>query len=177
MRFTFQNSRSQRGMGLIGMLLSLVIGGSLVAGSIVYYQQAQDSAALDKNIQDITAIIGTAQKTYGSIAYSGLTTAAAINSRVIPSTLASNSTTAANQWGGAVTLVDNSATTAGTALLSYASVNPAQCQAIVSATHLAARRVQVGGTDVKPLDGNLNLATLTTQCQTAATIAWTIART
>lgn len=169
--------KKQAGFSFVGVLLSLVIGTVALGIVINQYQSAEEAQNLQKNIASITQIIGTAKSTYGSVAYVGLTTPVAINARVIPTTLATNSTTAANEWGGAVTLVDNGAVTAATALLTWVNVPTSACQAMVSSTQGLARRVTVGGSDVKPLDGALVLSTLSTQCQAPATIAWTIART
>ena len=49
---------------------------------------------------------------------------------------------------------------------------------IVNGTHGMARQVQVDTTDVKPLDGTVQLGALTTQCtgRDTVTIAWTIGR-
>jgi hypothetical protein len=98
---------------------------------------------------------------------------------VIPPSTHVTATTANNKYSGAITLVDNSLTTPGTALLTYANVPAEECSGIVNGTQSLARQMAVAGTEVKPLDGQINLATLNTQCISAANVAitWTISRT
>lgn len=178
-----RHMRYQRGNALLYTMLALVVGGIGLAVGISQYQDAERSTSVQSTVGEINAIIGGAKQNFGQYNYTGLTTAAAVGSQIIPRTMApaQNATTANNKFGGLVTLVDNNANTPGTALLTYQAIPSDVCTNIVNGTQGLARRVQVGNTDVKPLDGVVAIAALATQCNAAgaggATIAWTIGRT
>ena len=171
--------RQQKGNALLFALLGLVIAGIVVAIGISQYQESEKSASVQDTVGQVNQIIGKVKENFGQYAYNGLTTAIAVGGNVIPSTLAISSTTAAAKFGGAIDLVDNNSTTPSTSLLTYATVPSDMCVAIVNGTQALSRRVQVAGTDVKPLDGTINPATLTSQCisSTAVAVAWTVGRT
>ena len=98
-----------------------------------------------------------------------MTTAVAVGSRVIPDSRAdSGGRTATNGYGGAITLVDNSTRTAGTAVLSYADVPAAQCARIVAGLRPLVREIGVQGRAVTRPDGTIDAARLDTQCASAA---------
>jgi hypothetical protein len=173
-------ARRQRGNALVFSMLSLVIGGIVLALGIGYYQTSQANAQVQSTVSEVTAIIGSAQQNYGQYGYNGLTTAVAVGSRVIPETRAdAGGKTATNAYSGTITLVDNSATTPNTARLSYANVPASQCSQIIHGAQSLARQVAVAATDVKPLDGPVDIAKVTTQCiaSPAATIDFIFGRT
>jgi type II secretory pathway pseudopilin PulG len=164
--------RRQRGNALVFSMLGLVIGGIVLALGINYYQTSQANAQVQSTVSEITAIIGGAQQNYGQYGYNGLTTAVAVGSRVIPETRAdAGGKTATNSYSGAITLVDNSSTTPNTARLSYANVPASQCSQIINGAQILARQVSVGATDVKSLDGAVDIAKVTTQCTAAAAVS------
>jgi hypothetical protein len=148
-----------------------VIGGIVLALGVGYYQGAQANAQVQGTISEVSAIIGGAQQNYGQYGYNGLTTAVAVGSRVIPESRAdSGGTSATNSYSGPITLVDNSAATPDTARLTYANVPTAQCSQVVNGAQSLARQVAVGATDVKPLDGSVDIAKVNTQCTAAANV-------
>lgn len=164
--------RRQRGNALVFSMLGLVIGGIVLALGISYYQSSQANAQVQGTISEISAIIGGAQQNYGQYGYSGLTTAIAVGSRVIPETRAdTGGATATNSYSGAITLVDNSADTPSTAKLTYANVPATQCTQLINGAQSLARRVAIGATDVKPLDGTIDVTRLNTQCTSATSVA------
>jgi hypothetical protein len=164
--------RRQHGNALVFSMLGLVIGGIVLALGISYYQNAQTNAQVQGTISEISAIIGGAQQNYGQYGYAGLTTAVAVGSRVIPDTRAdAGGATATNSYSGAISLVDNSATTPSTAKLTYANVPAAQCTQLVNGAQSLARRVTIGTTDVKPLDGAIDVARVNAQCTSAGNVA------
>jgi len=163
--------RHQQGNALIFSMLGLVVGGIVLAMGIGYYQSSQSSAQVQSTIGEVSGIIGAAQQNYGQYGYSGLNTAIAVGSRVIPETRAdSNGRSAKNSYSGAITLVDNSAAVADTAKLSYANVPSAQCAQIINGAQSLARQVVVAATDVKAIDSSVDLAKLNTQCTSASTV-------
>ena len=164
--------RRQRGNALVFSMLALVIGGIVLALGVNYYQSSQANAQVQSTIGEIGAIIGSAQQNYGQYGYTGLTTAIAVGSRVIPETRAdSNGRTARNSYSGAITLVDNSSATADTAALTYANVPAAQCTQIINGAQSMARQIMVGSTEVKPLDAAIDVAKLNQQCIAAANVS------
>jgi type II secretory pathway pseudopilin PulG len=164
--------RRQRGNALVFSMLGLVIGGIVLALGISYYQTAQSNAQVQSTVSEVTAIIGGAQQNYGQYGYNGLTTAVAVGSRVIPETRADSSGKAAtNSYSGAISLVDNSADTPDTAKLTYANVPAAQCSQIINGAQSLARQITVGSTDVKGIDGIIDIAKVTTQCTAASTVS------
>src|ERR1700749_1476057 len=160
--------RRQRGNALVFSMLGLVIGGIVLALGIGYYQNSQANAQVQGTISEISAIIGGAQQNYGQYSYSGLTTAVAVGSRVIPQTRAdAGGTTATNSYSGAITLVDNSPATPSTAKLSSANVPTSQCTQLINGAQSLARRITVGTTYVKPLDGTIDVVSVNAQCTSA----------
>ena len=161
----------QRGNALVFSMLGLVIGGIVLALGIGYYQSSQSNAQVQGTISEISAIIGGTQQNYGQYGYNGLTTAVAVGSRVIPDTRADvGGATATNSYSGAITLVDNSATTPSTAKLSYANVPAAQCTQLINGAQSLARRVTIGTADVKPLDCAIDIVRVNTQCTSATNV-------
>lgn len=173
------NARNQRGNGLAFSLLGLVVGALVLGAGVKLYQQAERSASIQDVTSEAIAVIGSAKATFGQYQYIGLTTAMAVGGAIIPRARAISSTAANDKFSGAITIVDNNATTQGTALLTYASIPEDQCTAIVIGSESLARGVRVGGVDVKVLDGTLSQATLTAQCISAngVSISWVLGST
>jgi hypothetical protein len=168
--------RKFQGGWILGALLALVLAAAVTAVMFGHWTGSDGQARISKNTAHVTSIIAQARSSYSSMGFNGLTTQVAIGGNVIPAALQTSTTTAANEWSGAVTLVDNSATTAKTGLLTWASVPSADYVVMVQRTQSQARRIDVAGTAVKSLDGTLNMTTLNTQCMSSAqvSIAWTI---
>jgi hypothetical protein len=155
----------QRGNALVFSMLSLVIGGIVLALGIGYYQSSQANAQVQGTISEVSVIIGGAQQNYGQYGYNGLTTAVAVGSRVIPDTRAdAGGTSATNSYSGAITLVDNSTNTPSTAKLTYANVPASQCTQLVNGAQALARQITIGSADVKPLDGSIDIVRVNAQC-------------
>lgn len=169
----------QRGNALVWFMLAAVLGGVSIAAGLDMYQSGERSASIQQISSEVTTIIGDTQATFGQYGYSGLTTNIAVGAGVIPRGRAvSNLTAAVNKFGGAITLVDNSASISQTANLSYSSVPAELCMQIVTGTERLARSVLVGTTVVKPLNGALSASTLNAQCNagTVAQISWIVGR-
>jgi hypothetical protein len=169
----------QRGNALVWFMLAAVLGGVGIVAGVDMYQSGERSATVQQVANEVTAIIGDAQATFGQYGYAGLTTPIAVGAGVIPRSRATLGLTAGlNKFGGAITLVDNSASMNQTASLSYAGVPAELCMQIVTSTERMARSVQVSGTVVKAVNGTLSAATLNTTCNagTVANISWIIGR-
>ena len=177
MKLIVKSSLKQLGNALLFTLLALVLGGIGLTVGVQQYQEAERATSVQAIVGEVNSIIGAARQNFGQYNYSGLTTASAVGSQVIPPYLSTDGTTANHRLNGAITLIAGTAT-AATAVLSYAGVPSALCMNIINGTHGMARQVQVDTTDVKPLDGTVQLGALTTQCTggDTVTIAWTIGR-
>ena len=180
MKLIEKSAPKQRGNALLFTLLALVLGGIGLTVGVQQYQEAERATTVQAIVVEVNSIIAAAKQNFGQYNYAGLDTAAAIASQVIPASLVTTngtSITATHRLNGAITLAEGTATP-GTAVLSYSFVPSEFCMAIINGTHGMARQVQVGGVDVKPLDGTVQLAALTTQCAANATafIEWTIGR-
>ena len=148
---------------------SLVVAAAMLTLGLGYYRCSRVNAEVQGTISEVSLIIGGARQDYGQYGYSGVTTAVAVGARVIPETRADGSgATATNGYGGAITLVDNSAKTAGTAILSYADVPAAQCAQIVDAVRPLTREIAVQGETVTRPDGRLAPARLRALCAAAS---------
>ena len=176
MKVIGQRSPKQRGNALLFTLLALVLGGIGLTVGVQQYQEAERATSVQAIVGEVSSIIAAARQNFGQYNYTGITTASAVASQVIPAYLSTDGATASHRLNGAITLLPGA--TVGTAILSYALVPSDRCMNIVNGTHGMARQVQVDGTDVKPLDGAVQLAALTAQCTGAdtVTIAWTIGR-
>ena len=168
----------QKGMSLIQALFVLVLGGIALSVALNQYQSGEKSSRVQKNVGDVMEIVGQAKSNYGQYSYKNLTTEVAVKGGVIPSRLADTATTAKNDFGGDITLIAT-APADGTATLTFTNILPEMCTQLVAATAGSARLISVGGTVVKPMDGELNMGTLSDQCTAAASAAvvWVIGRT
>ena len=173
-------AKKQRGMSLIQALFVLVLGGIALSVALNQYQSGEKSSRVQKNIGDVMEIIGSVKSNYGQYSFKNLTTAIAVGSGVVPKRLADTTTTAKNDFGGAIDLVDNNATKQGTALLTYALVPTEMCTQLVTGTSNAARMITVNAVPVKPAyDADLDISLVNTNCTGGATvpITWTVGRT
>jgi type II secretory pathway pseudopilin PulG len=166
-----RHRRPPRGNALVFSMLALVIGGIVLALGVGYYQNSQANAQVQSTISEIGAIIGSAQQNYGQYGYTGLTTAIAVGSRVIPETRAdSTGRSARNSYSGQITLQDNSGNTPDTAALTYTGVPSSQCTQIINGAQSMTRQIAVGTTEVKPLDSPIDVAKVNAQCVAAASV-------
>ena len=98
-----------------------------------------------------------------------MTTAIAVTGQVIPTWLRDGvAATATNSFGGAITVAPATLTGADDALnVAWPNVPRNQCSDIVIGVNNSARRIQVGGVDVKATDAAINIATVEAQCDAA----------
>lgn len=181
-KMTLNFRRKQAGDAMIAYSMAAVL---LAIGTIIIIKNARDNNR--KN--DIAAAVSKVAATGGNLQaslgannrYEELTTDMAVRMEWIPVDQRNVGTgTASNVYGGAVTTVPKSLTgTNDAASLSWASVPTSQCGDIVMGTYRLARQVLVGTQTVKPTDGVLNSATLSSACDVAApvTITWDFGRT
>jgi Tfp pilus assembly protein PilE len=171
----------QKGNALLFAMLALVVAAILTIVAMRMYQASQRSVRIEAATSDLNTIIAAAQKLYGnSNQYGAVTTAIAIRGTVIPPAMRiAGTTTAQNRYYGAVTMAPATITTANDSLtLTYGNVNRDDCQDLVLGMESTTRRIAVGGTEVKPADSPVDIAAMSTACDSAATrdIAYTFGR-
>lgn len=162
----------QRGFGMVAMLLSLVIGAILVGAVYSQYTDSTRKARIEKAQSEIATMIAESQKLYGNTnQYGAVTTAIAVRSGVVPTRLrVGTTTTAQNTYDGAISFTPATLTSTNDAVvLGYANVRREDCQDLVLGSDALTRRIAVGATDVKATDSTVNIATLATSCDAAAT--------
>jgi hypothetical protein len=161
----------QRGYDLTQLILGIIVI-AVLAGAVYYaFSAVMHNVSQGKNANYINGIAGGLKKNLGSQnLYASVTTSLAVSQHIIPQELKNNAAapwTAANTYGGAITVVPNAAglsTPNDTATLTWNNVDGAECNDLVIATAAVARLVQVGATTVKPKDGTLDIAGTATAC-------------
>lgn len=179
-RFTACRPRARhRGNAVLFTLLSMVIGGIVVAVGVTQYQDADRAASVQATVAEVNTIIGNVKQNYGQYSYSGLTTGISVGSRVIPESLQTTETAARNKFGGAIEMRERAPAGSGTAELIYPNVPRGICTSVINGTQGLARQILIGTTVVKPENGVVDLAALNTGCSTAAAadITWVVGRT
>lgn len=159
--------RSQQGFTIMGALLTLVIGAIVAAGIFIAYNDSQRKTRVDAASSEIAAMIADAQKVYGHTGqYGAVTTAIAVQGGIIPARLRITGTnTAQNRYNGSVTFAPATITSANDSLtLGYNNVSSSDCQDLVFSVEPLTRRILVAGETVKAADATVNLATLSTAC-------------
>lgn len=170
--------RRSRGNAVLFTLLSMVIGGIVVAIGVTQYQDADRAATVQATVAEVNAIIGNVKQNFGQYSYSGLTTGIAVGSRVIPESLQVSQTTARNKFGGTIEMRERGAGT-GTAELVYPNIPRSLCSSVINGTQGLALEIWIGLTPVKEANRMVDLAALNTGCSSgdAADVTWVIGRT
>lgn len=165
------SSRRHAGFLSLEAGLVLLVVAIMIVAAVIYYRDNLRKTSVNTNISHLLAIASAGRSTFGQTnQYANVTTAVAVSSNMIPSALRDGTAqTATNTFGGAITVAP--ATLSGAApdalLITWPNIPSNQCIDIVMGIFGEARQVQVAGADVKPLDGQINLAATTTQCASA----------
>ena len=163
----------QRGNALISWMLAAALGAGAFTGLYVIYESNENKTALAFSQNVMIEMISNARSTYGTDdLYGQVTTATAVSGGVVPQALRVIGTgTARNPFNGAITFTPATITTTNDSLSIGWGSHPSRiCQQLVTLLNKSARQIQVGGSDVKPPDGTLNVATLATQCDSSAKV-------
>lgn len=171
----------QRGMSILGSLLALVIAALFALGIFNAYQDSLRKTRVGAALQDIQTMAADVQKNFGTAnQYGVLTTAAAVQTGVIPARLrVAGTNTANNSYNGAITFAPDTITVANdSTLMSNGNISSEDCSDIVFGAEQLARRVVVAGVTVKPNDGVLDGAATGAACDSAGrvTIGFSIGR-
>lgn len=164
----------QRGFAALEFGLVLLVVAILIVAAVMFYRSNLRKTSVNNNVAQILATAGAARSNYGQQnQYANLTTAIAVQGNLIPADLRDGAAaTATNSFGGAIVVAPATLTgaTPDAVQLTWPSVTADQCSDIVMGIQAEGRRVAVAGTDVKPTDGAVNIATVTTQCDSAANV-------
>lgn len=175
-------NRKQAGDFMVSLSIALIVVAIISAGVFIAFRENTRKNEVKETINAVTATAANLRKNFGiNNTYGSVTTAIAVQSRTIPEEQRNpGTTTASNAYGGAITVVPATLTSANDAVeIKYTRVPSSQCVDIVLGTQGTARTMNVNGISVKHWDGAINLATLATQCEAAAnaTIDWYPGRT
>ena len=169
-KLTLIKNRKNKGFSLLEILLVLAIAAALVIGAFIVYPKVQAGARADAESKNISTIVAGIKSLYtSSSTYTGLTNAVAANAKIFPDNMLNgSSTTPINAWKGDVTVAaaaTGPSSTAGSSFtITYTAVPAAECAKIVSGLAGTFYTVSVGSTAVKTADGTLNVAAMTTAC-------------
>lgn len=158
---------------MISVLLGLVITAAVTAVIYNQFNDASRKSVVEAAVSDLTSIIGSAKKVYGTAnQYLNITTATAVQGGIIPPRLRVTGTnTAQNNYNGAITFVPATISSASDSLdVGFARIASTDCQDVVLSVESLARGITVAGQQVKPNDGSINMATLTAACDSAANV-------
>jgi type II secretory pathway pseudopilin PulG len=161
-------NRRQRGFLSVELGLVLLVVAILVVGAVAYYNSNLRKTSISTNVQQIQAIAGSAKATYGyQNLYGQVNTAVAVQGHLIPDSLRDGAAnTATNNFGAAIVVSPVNGTGTNDMLqVTWGNVPSDQCSDIVLGVATSLRRISVGATVVKPLDGAINIATLNDACE------------
>jgi PilS N terminal len=162
---------AQKGNGLIFSILGIALLGIAVAAALPLFSTNTSKVGVEGSINEHLDLIADLKRNFSQTNYIGVTSQVVAQQALFGTMRNSDGVSATNRWGGAVTVVDNNATSPGTALLASAGVPQDDCSRFVNGIASQLRQVTVAGTVVKPLDGQLNPATVGTQCQSSGVVA------
>ncbi len=156
----------QRGSLLVDASIAVVIIGAVLAISLVIVPRVLADNRGNAELSELPTIFSNSQKIYRNRAsYNGLTLAQLIALNAFPPDRVTGAASAANRWGGAITVAAATITTADdAAAFTYAGVPEAECKAVAQGMESAVRQITVNGTVVKADGAALNLTTLGAQC-------------
>lgn len=166
-----RRARKQRGNALI---YTAVAGAVLAAGGYFGYGWYKDESiktTIQQDIQNAADAAQNSQQMFGAspAAYTGQTTATLVQAGAIPRRLRVGVTnTAQNAFNQNITAAPANGTGTNDLLVYTWPVTPVACARMVSGIEKFSRRVVVGATTVKALDGALAPATVGPACDNGA---------
>lgn len=186
-KFMKKNSsakKNQTGVSMVELSVVLVIVALLSAAIFLGLQSNSRRVEAQDNVSQITEVAAGLRKSFGrSNSYAQLTAAKgtelAITSRIIPAQLRDGTAfTAKNSYGGPITIAVNNADCGAIAAacvnLGWDSIPQAQCVDLALGVEAGARIVKINAVTVKPLNGTIDLALLSTNCEAASAVPMTL---
>lgn len=161
----YKSLKKQLGFTLVevGIVVAVVL---LLLSGVIGAQRIIAGTKVNDEVGELKTVATSVQKIYSSdptFATATLTQILALKG--LPNARVASATTAANRWGGAITIVPATINTANDAMLMTTNAVPEyECVNVVPQAEAAFARISVAGTDVKAAGGVLNKTTLGTQC-------------
>lgn len=173
MKFHSLKKRAAKGFGLLEVILvfAIVIGAAAVVFTV--FQSAKPSADASNEGSNISTIATNLKSTFGvNHDYSGVTNAAAVQAKAVPTSMISGTATAPvvqSQWG-TVTLTGAAATTTTPSqfTIDYTTVPTDTCAKLVSGVQGFFDSVSVGGAPVSANGQPTTSTSIITQCAGAS---------
>lgn len=163
----------QRGFLSMELTVVLILVGVAAAGIAYSMNENSKRQKVEASQQLLQNVAFELKKQYG-MRYATVTTERAVRSNVVPDQFKLSPSTAQNPYDGLLAFTPATLTTANDAVdITWPNQPSNRCSDLVTATENLFRRVSVAGTVVKPIDGDLNVATLSDQCVSAGTVAIT----
>ncbi|WP_292802386.1 type 4 pilus major pilin [Methylotenera sp.] len=146
--------------GIVVAIVLLLLAGVVGAPRIIAGMKANNE------IGELKTITTGVQKIYSNDpTFAGATLTEVISLRGLPDERITSATTAANRWGGAITLAPATVNTANDSiLLTTTNVPEYECVNVIPQAESGFIRIAVNGADVKAAGAALNKTTLGTQC-------------
>ena len=158
---------AQKGFGLLEIGLALLVVAVLGIYAYSQYADSRDETVSSAEVSDMTLYWAKTQQRYASNpSYQGLTIAGLIGANVFPHSMdLVPGSSVVNKYQGTVGASPVNLTTAGDGVEFTLSGYPQNgCASVVPKVANGARKIDVNGTIVKPLDGTLNITALGTAC-------------
>ena len=163
--------KKNKGFSLVEVLLVLGFAAVLIAGAFLAYSQVKSSNSVNSEVQAAATMSAGVRSLFsGSPNYADLVGGDAEQLMIQANIVPENKVNAAgdgitHDLGGTTQQITVSTVNSDTAFtFTYSDVPESQCSKFVSAVAPSFNAVSVGGTSVKAFDGDLNVATMTTNC-------------
>lgn len=168
--------RKEKGYSIIELTIAMGLISALIGGILWMARGLFTDTATNQEVSNIPIITSKIQKRYFSQPnFVGLTNAITISYKLVPDNMVSGGSIL-NRWGGTVTIVPATINVANDSFsMTYTNVPSKSCLSMVPDLDGTIDVMAVGGTNVKPSGGVVNLTTLATQCNasTSVNIAFT----
>ena len=157
--------KSQKGftlveLGIVVGLVLLLLSGLAGASRIIAGDKVNDE------VSELRAAVNNIQKIYASSSvYTGATLTDIIALKGIPDSRITSATTAANRWGGAITVTVNTLNSTDDSIkYSTAAVPEYECLNILPQVDSVFAKIMIGTNIVKPVGGTVSKTVLATGC-------------
>jgi Tfp pilus assembly protein PilE len=164
----------QRGFSSVELGLTLLVVAILVVGAITLFTKNLRQTSIGDNVSQLQQIAATAKATYGAQnQYAKVDLAVAVQGHIIPESLRDGTAkTATNKFGAPITVTavkSGSSAVEDMLKVFWGNVPASQCLDIITGVHTQMRQIQIGTTDVKALDTDLDVAGLPGACEVNGT--------
>lgn len=170
----FKRKNKQKGFTLVELTLSIAAIVFMIAGAIKLLGPILAQNRAKDEIVELTKIFAAVQAKWANNPnYDGIDIEQLINNGVFPASWVNNGQ-AVNRWGGVIEVQATQAFTASDSFeLTTPNIPSEECKTIVPGLFGTVRGMEVGGTEIKAIDGttqNINMADVGTSCGENTTV-------